>query len=148
MFWNESVHGATKTSDFFDQARAYIEVRFLGHHENGFNTIVEFSIHVGHLQFVLEIADGTKAAQEHVALTTFCVIYEQSFKGIDFDFVARKRFADHCDAFFETEKWLFLNIDRDSDDDLVKNSQTALDNTNVATGQGIEAARIDRNSHS
>jgi hypothetical protein len=145
---DEAVDVASEAGDFLDDAGAEEGVGIFGHHEERFDTLVEFAVHEGELEFELEVGDCAEASKDGLTALLFDVIDEESGEGIDFDFFeVGDGLGDEVFAFFEGEEGVFGFIFCDGDDDAIEEFYGAFDEIEVAVGEGIETTWVDDQFH-
>src|SRR5687768_11572029 len=80
--WHETAHVATEARDLLDEPRTNESVRILGHHENRFHALVQFSVHQGELKFKFEVGNSAQSAHHGIAVHSFHILDEQSSEGV------------------------------------------------------------------
>jgi hypothetical protein len=147
-FGNEAADIPAETGDFFDQTGADEDVGVLGHHEDGLDAFVEFAIHERELELELEVGDGAKAADDGVAVDALDIFDEEAGEGIDRDVgKVRDGLGAEFLALRHGEERAFAFVLGDGDDDLVEEFGGALDDIEMAIGDGIETPGINRRPH-
>ncbi len=148
MVWNHASNVAAEACDFFNKARADVEMSFFRHHEYSFDIGREAAIHVGELEFVFKIANRAQTTQNNVATSPTGVVNQQRLrKRIDFDVGVRKRTFEKLNALFDGKhRGAFAHIMGDGDDDLVEHVEATRNDADVAVGQRVEASGINGNA--
>ena len=62
--------------NLFDQLRTGIEVLLARHKENGFDACIEVTVHLGHLELVLEIGARSASANKDVSIQLHGQVYQ------------------------------------------------------------------------
>jgi hypothetical protein len=140
---------AAEARDLLDEARGDELVVLAGHQEDGLDGRVEAVVHAGHLELVVEIADGAEAADDHGRVDAAGEVDEQAVEALDLDLGAGALGdggglgADELDAFLEREHGALAGIDGDADDQAVNEPGGAGDDVHVAVGDRVEGAGVD-----
>src|SRR5882672_7711599 len=137
---NETFNRAAEQEDLFDQARADVGILFGGDQKNGLDLRVETAVHQHHRQFVLVIFDRADAANYRMRLAAARVFDQQALECLYLDLrrVRRGNFGQHLYALGDREHGMFVGVDQNRHDDLVKDVAGALDDVYVSVGQWVE----------
>ena len=73
--------------------------------------------------------------------------HQQPFHRRDADVIVRDRVAQHGQPLIRRKEWLFLVINRDRDNDFVKQRTGSFDDVEMAIRHRIKAAGINRAPH-
>lgn len=110
------------------------------------------AVHLGHLQLVFVVRHGAQPADDAVGPFLLGEIHQQAAETLDFNqgFGRLERFdhlPDDLDALLDREQRRFLLIYEDADGDLVEQLAAALDDVEMAVGDGIKRAGIHGTTH-
>jgi len=105
-------------------------------------------VHLGHLQLVVEVADGAQALDDDLDPTLLAEVDDEPVEAVDMDVaVAGGDVTEHLRALLEREKPALARVDTDGDHDLVVQETCPADDVQVTEGHGIEGPRADSPSH-
>ena len=127
--------------EFAHHAGGYVGVLRLGEEEDGFHA-AQTVVHGGDVALVLEVLDGTEAAQDESGSFAARQVNGEVFVGNYLD--ARLGGVEPTDDFhtlFGGVEGTLPVVDPDPDNDAVEHGQSALDDAGVAYGEGVEGPR-------
>ena len=104
---------------------------------------------MGELHLALEVADGAQAADDRSGATLAAQVDGQAVEGLDIDPVGRcarlrERLADDADPGLDIEQRRLPRVGQDGDDQGVEHVRGTLDDVEMAVGDRVERAGIDR----
>ena len=141
---HETADRAAETEHFFDQPRAGVGVLLGRHQKHRFQIVIQPPVHQRHLELVLEVRDGTQAADQRLRAFAPRVVDEQSIEGVHLDVVpVAEHLADHRHALVDREERRLVGVDEDGDDNPIEDRTGALDDVDVAAGERIEGPGKD-----
>src|SRR5687768_11014199 len=118
-----------------------------GRHEEGLDA-GELAVHLGHLQLVLEVADGAQALHDHRDVVRLAVVDEQALEAVDPDV---GQFGDgvaqQLHALVDREEPGLARVDQHRHDQFVVQPGSTIDDVDVAVGDRVERTGTDGASH-
>ena len=130
--------------DLLDQAGGQEAVLRVGRHEQGVHA-GQAAVHLGHLQFVVEVADGPQTLDDHRDLVGAAVVHDQALERVDPNVAVRRgHLGEHLAAFLDGEQARLRLVHEHRDDYLVVERGGPPDDVEVPVRDGIERAGTDR----
>ena len=116
--------------------------------KNRFYIFIEMFERLRLLHLVLKIRHRAQPAHDDARLLFPHEIRQQAGKRTGAKIRdMRRRFPDQRDPLLDGKPWLFADIMKHTDDDLVEHLAGAFENINMSAGNGIETARANRSYH-
>src|SRR5215471_14775929 len=140
---HQTLDAASQGGHLAHQPRRNVEVVLSGHHEDGLDFGSELAIHVGHLEFVLEVRDGSQAAEDDADALAACVLNEQALEVVHLDARIRAGLPNQLFALLDRkQRQRLVGIVGNRDDEPVEYFQPSLHEAQVTVGQWIEGSGI------
>src|SRR6266850_698824 len=145
---DERTHVAAKSRDFLYDSGTEKRVGVLRHHENRFDTLVQFTIHQGELKFKFKVRNGAQSTDDSLRAALFNVFHEQTIEGIGF-YVREVAdgFSHEFEALFQFEKRTFALVLGNGDDDAIEKFCRSLNDVQVSVCERIKTPRVDCDTH-
>src|SRR3954470_2527287 len=145
---HKSTHISAQPRNFLHNPRTEKCIRVFWHHEDGFNALVQFTIHQSELKFKFEVRYGPESPDHSLPGALFHVIDQQTVKTVG-GYVGNRR--DHLfhqgDPFGEVKKRTFAFVKCDRDDDAIKKLRGPLNDVQMTVGERIKTPRINDRAH-
>src|SRR5207247_9955533 len=116
------------------------------HQKHRVDVRCELSIHQRLLKLCVEVRIRAQALDQRRRPARAGELNRQALEARDLDSVpAFQRFLDQLDPLLDSEQMLPLfGVGSDRDDNTVEDAERAVDDVEVAVGERVEAARVDR----
>ena len=138
---------ALEMGDIAHDAGGKIGVALSRHEENRLYPGVKRPVGGGYLEFIFQVGNSAQAPDHHVGFFLFDVVHQQAFEAIHRDvLLALQDGLEHPHPLLEREHMLLGAVDEDADYDVVENFGSPVYDVEVAEGDGVEAAGVNRDS--
>src|SRR5688572_19059266 len=74
-----------QSRDLFNDARAQERVSVLGHHKDGLNALIQFTVHQRELEFKLKVRNSPQPPDYGLSAFALDVLHQQAIEGIGAD---------------------------------------------------------------
>jgi hypothetical protein len=140
-------HVAAERGDLLHQAGGQVPDLRRGRHEERLDA-GQLAVHLGHLQLVLEVADGAQALDDHRDAVVAAVVHQQPLEAVDGDVGhVAQGVAEQLHALLDGEQPGLAGVHQDRDDEFVVQRRGAHDHVDMTVGDRVERAGADRAPH-
>src|SRR5579864_2085599 len=147
-WWNEFCDVSSELGELFDKARTQEQVTQAGGNEDGRDVRLQAAVHERHLEFAFKVGNRAQPPDDDVGSGFSREVDGEPVKSAHLDIRAgAEAVANHLHPLLDAEERMLARILEHGDDHPVEDQGGAIHHVQVAVGQGVEAAGVERGGH-
>ena len=145
---HKRAHIAPQSRYLLHHSRTEKRVSVLRHHENRFHSLIQLTIHQGQLKFKFKVRNSPQSTHNGLRGALVHVVHQQALERIRLHVrQVPDRIAHQLQSFFQCEQGLFALVPRHRHNHAIEQFGRAFDHIQVAVGEWIKTAGINRRAH-